>query len=346
MSSRPLLNCLPQLRRATLIHDGGGLTDGQLLGEFIRSRDEAAFACLVKRHAPMVFGVCRRIVGDSHIAEDAFQAVFLVLARRATIVRPREQVGNWLFGVAYRTALKARTELARRRSKEKQVLAMPHTEVMPPEIWHDVQAVLDEELARLPDKLRLAVVLCDLEGRPQREVARQLRLPPTTLANRVMSGAKASGRTVGTARHRFVRRRAGDDHRRRRRAGQRAPAVDFQGRPHCPCAFERHGSECGRIDSSRSTIRRSDAYDVSQQIANGFVLFHGGALSGGRGVPPHRSLGGARAGEVCRYATGDAAKPETAEREARRSRVLEASMRRYSRRDSDHRRNELFRRGR
>src|SRR5882724_4511998 len=102
------------LRRLVLARDGAGLTDGQLLGEFVRTADPAAFEGLVRRHGAMVLGVCRRVVGDRHAAEDAFQAVWVVLARRAATVRPRDHVGNWLFGVAYRTALKARGTLARR----------------------------------------------------------------------------------------------------------------------------------------------------------------------------------------------------------------------------------------
>ena len=190
MTPRPISSCLAHFRRAALLNGDSGPTDGQLLGEFIALRDETAFEALVKRHAAMVFGVCRRLVGDAHVAEDAFQAVFIVLARRAASIRPREQIGNWLYGVAYRTALKARATLARRHSREKQVVVMPHPEVLPQEIWHDVQIVLDAELAQLPDKLRLPVVLCDLEGRPQREVARQLKLPPATLANRLATARR------------------------------------------------------------------------------------------------------------------------------------------------------------
>ena len=99
---------MPHLRRAALSRDSAPLTDGQLLSAFVADRDPAAFETLVRRHGPMVFGVCRRVIGHTHTAEDAFQAVFVVLARKAAAVKPREQLANWLFGVAYRTALKAR----------------------------------------------------------------------------------------------------------------------------------------------------------------------------------------------------------------------------------------------
>ena len=185
----PSHRLLPHLRRIALSRDES-LTDAQLLGAFVAGRDEAAFAGLVKRHGPMVLGVCRRIVGDSHLAEDAFQAAFLVLARRAATVRPRELVGHWLYGVAYRTALKARGTALRRWAKEKQVDAMPHPHVSPDEVWADLLPVLDEERARLPEKYRAPVVLCDLEGRTQRDAARELKVPPATLANRLAAARR------------------------------------------------------------------------------------------------------------------------------------------------------------
>ena len=126
------------------------------------------------RHGPLVLGVCRRVLRDAHGAEDAFQATFLVLVRRAASVVPREAVGNWLYGVAYRTALEARRAAARRRARERQVHDMPHPTARPQEIGRELRPLLDEELSRLPDKYRSAVVLCDLEGRTRKEAARQL----------------------------------------------------------------------------------------------------------------------------------------------------------------------------
>src|SRR5215471_15359344 len=107
MSNSKASKFIQQLRRAMLLQDGAGMTDGQLLDCFLTQRDDAAFAALVRRHGPMVWGVCRRVLDNHHDAEDAFQATFLVLVRKASSVEPREMVVNWLYGVAYQTALKA-----------------------------------------------------------------------------------------------------------------------------------------------------------------------------------------------------------------------------------------------
>ena len=162
--------------------DGGELTDGQLLDAYLGGRDGAAFAALVRRHGPMVWGVCRRQLPCPQDAEDAFQATFLVLVRKAAAVVPRHMVGNWLYGVAYQTALKARALAARRRARERQGADMPEPETAPPDPWPDLQPVLDQELARLPARYRAVLVLCDLEGKTRREAARQLRVPDGTVA--------------------------------------------------------------------------------------------------------------------------------------------------------------------
>src|SRR5438477_1029213 len=107
-------NLIRHVRQAALLGDGGGLTDSQLLECFITRRDEAAFAALVRRHGPLVMGVCRRVLGNHHDAEDAFQATFAVLARKAASLQSRALLANWLYGVAYRTALRAKAMDARR----------------------------------------------------------------------------------------------------------------------------------------------------------------------------------------------------------------------------------------
>jgi RNA polymerase sigma factor (sigma-70 family) len=181
----------PGLQRVLRFSEIADRTDGQLLTAFLQERSEEAFAALVHRHGAMVLGVCRRVIGDSHLADDAFQAVFLILARRANAVLPREQVGNWLYGVAYRTAMRARMVLTRQRSREKQVEAMPDKPAPPTkDVWPDLHQIIDQELARLPDKLRFPIVLCDLEGRPQRTVAKQLGIALSTLAARLTSARR------------------------------------------------------------------------------------------------------------------------------------------------------------
>ncbi len=167
---------------------GGELTDGELLAQFVATRDEAAFAALVRRHGPMVLSVCRRMLHHTHDAEDCFQATFLVLARKAATVK-RESVGSWLYAVAYRTSLESRAVNARRRARERQVQDMPHPEVRPPEA-QDWRPWLDQELNRLPEKYRAAIVLCDLEGRSRKEAARLLRLSEGTLSSRLARGRR------------------------------------------------------------------------------------------------------------------------------------------------------------
>ena len=186
MATRQGNAVLQHLRRAILLDGGVGLTDGQLLGCFIDQRDDAAFAALVRRHGPMVLSVCRRMVGNLHDADDAFQATFLVLIRKASSIKPRELVGNWLYGVAYHTALKARALASRRQAREKQVTAMPEPETVVPENANlDLQLLLDQELSRMPDKYRVPIVLCDLEGKSRKEAARQLGWLDGTLSGRL-----------------------------------------------------------------------------------------------------------------------------------------------------------------
>jgi RNA polymerase sigma factor (sigma-70 family) len=178
---------LERLRRALAPADGAGLSDGHLLGRFVADRDEAAFAALVRRHGPMVLGVCRRLVRHAQDAEDCFQAAFLVLAQRAGSVRKRESLASWLYGVAYRVALDAAAAIARRRSRERQVGQMPQPGVAPAEP-QDWRPLLDQELTGLPEKYRAAVVLCDLEGQPRKEAARLLGVPEGTLSSRLAQG--------------------------------------------------------------------------------------------------------------------------------------------------------------
>ncbi|HEX5270556.1 MAG TPA: sigma-70 family RNA polymerase sigma factor, partial [Gemmataceae bacterium] len=180
--SGELSQVLEQLQQA-----GGGLSDGQLLARFVATRDEASFAALVRRHGGMVLGVCRRVLGDFHDAEDAFQATFLVLASRAASVLKRESVGCWLHGVAYHSALRAVSALRRRRCRERPMSDVPHPEVEPAEP-RDWLPVLDRELSLLPERYRAAIVACDLEGRTRREAAALLRVSEGTVSSRLARG--------------------------------------------------------------------------------------------------------------------------------------------------------------
>lgn len=162
-----------------------GWTDGDLLESFLAHRDDASFETLVRRHGDMVMGVCHRLLPNRQDAEDAFQVTFLVLARRASDVRPREQVGAWLHGVAYRTALGHRRALLRRGAKERPLHGVPDLPARAGPAGGELLQAIDRELECLPEKLRLPVVLCDLEGHSLREAARQLGLPDATLSNRL-----------------------------------------------------------------------------------------------------------------------------------------------------------------
>jgi C-terminal peptidase prc len=181
-------------------------TDGQLLEAFAARTDQAAFEEIVRRHGPMVLGVCRRILGDAHDAEDAFQAAFLVLVRNAPRIRKREAVGCWLHGVACRTAAHARTARARRRAHERKVAAVSVPEPSTSAGWDDLRPVLDEEVNALPQRYRAPVVLCYLEGLTYEEAAARLGCPLGTVAVRL---ARARDRLRARLAHRGVTLSAG-----------------------------------------------------------------------------------------------------------------------------------------
>ncbi len=186
MTGGRLTEVVRRLRRALGPPDDAGGTDALLLRRFASDRDEAAFAELVRRHGPMVLGVCRRVLRHEQDAEDAFQATFLVLARKAGALGRPGLLANWLYGVAHRTALKARAAAARRRVQERQVPAMAVAE--PDLDGGERGAILDEELGRLPEKYRAPLVLCYLEGKTREEAARLLSWPAGTVAGRLARG--------------------------------------------------------------------------------------------------------------------------------------------------------------
>ncbi|HEY7308021.1 MAG TPA: sigma-70 family RNA polymerase sigma factor [Gemmataceae bacterium] len=159
-------------------------TDGQLLARFVRQREEEAFAALLRRHGPMVWGVCRRILADADTAEDAFQATFLVLLRKAGSIRRPDRLANFLYGVAYRTAAKANALRARRQVHEGQSLVEVSVTDDDPG-WRELRPLLDEELQRLPEKYRAPLVLCYLEGKTYVETARALGWAEGTVSGRL-----------------------------------------------------------------------------------------------------------------------------------------------------------------
>ena len=203
MATAKLSTLVTRLQRRLSAPSDPDTTDADLLARFLSNRDEEAFALIVRRHGPMVFGVCRRVTGNHHLAEDAFQAVFVVLAAKAGAVRPRSALPAWLYGVAYRTALRARTMSDRRRrhlarSQGSGVRSQNGEPVADSSLSPDsclltteLAAILDEEIARLPEHLRLAVVLCELEGHSRKDVASRLGIPEGTLSSRLAAARKA-----------------------------------------------------------------------------------------------------------------------------------------------------------
>jgi RNA polymerase sigma factor (sigma-70 family) len=173
------------------------VSDGRLLSRFVTHGDQDAFAALVHRHGPMVLAVCRRACGDEHLAEDAFQAAFLVLARRAGNVKPRQAVRAWLYGVAVRTALGARARSARRRFREIPMPLVPDRPIPAAmAVESDALQALDEEIARLPRHSRAAVLLCELDGLSRKEAAVRLGIPEGTLSSRLGKARKVLARRL------------------------------------------------------------------------------------------------------------------------------------------------------
>jgi RNA polymerase sigma factor (sigma-70 family) len=165
-------------------------TDRELLARFVRERDQAAFKELVTRYGPVVLGVCRRVTAHPEDAEDAFQAVFLILARKAPSIRKPEVIGSWLHGVALRVARTARRSMLRRRTREIVVSVMPEQPAPVTETEPGLNPLLDEEMAALPSWYRDAIVLCDLRGLSRDEAAVALGVPLGTVSSRLANGRK------------------------------------------------------------------------------------------------------------------------------------------------------------
>lgn len=160
--------------------------DGPLLARFVARQDEAAFAVLVERHGGLVHGVCRRVLQNEHDVEDAFQATFLVLARKAHTIGKHQSLASWLYKVAYRIALRARSETARRRTQEQQAIQRPAQTAPADPAVKELGKVVDEEVHRLPEKYRTPILLCYLQGQTNEEAAEQLQCPTGTVKIRLM----------------------------------------------------------------------------------------------------------------------------------------------------------------
>jgi RNA polymerase sigma factor (sigma-70 family) len=195
MAAAPLASVLHHLR--SLATDE--LSDQQLLQRFAGTADEAAFATLVRRHGPLVLGVCRRVLGGGPDLDDVFQATFVILARKADSIRKQGAVGSWLYGVAYRLALELKTQIGRRRHRESGSPTLENlAETQPMHVdpstrasLHELGTILDEELQRLPATSRDALVLCHLEGLSNSEAAQRLGWPLGTLKGRVQRAREA-----------------------------------------------------------------------------------------------------------------------------------------------------------
>jgi RNA polymerase sigma factor (sigma-70 family) len=176
---------LHQLRALIGTQAAGDQSDGQLLERFAVHREAAAFTALIQRHGPMVFGLCRRVLRDHHQAEDAFQATFLVLVRKAPSLDRRRPLGNWLYTIAYHAALKARTSAARRLRREARAIRPDCVDARDEFESAELRLLLDAEVRRLPDKYRAPVILCYLQGRTNEEAAQELGWPSGTVKGRL-----------------------------------------------------------------------------------------------------------------------------------------------------------------
>lgn len=161
------------------------IDERQLLQRFVEKQDQSAFETLMKLHGRLVYGVCRRLLGHAQDAEDAFQATFLILARKAGSIRRSEHLSHWLYQVARRTSLKARFASAKRRETQ-MPSNTPETTIESKDLWPEVEPWLDQELSRLPEAYRLPIIVCDLEGRTHKEAARELDVPEGTFSTRLV----------------------------------------------------------------------------------------------------------------------------------------------------------------
>lgn len=185
MARQSLNGVLQHLRKMAAVQTYRGLSDREVLERFAVGHDEAAFTVLIERHGPMVLAVCRRALPNSHDAEDASQATFLVLARKAASIRKTTSLSSWLHGVACRVAARLKRDHARRKIRERAVRVPAPMDPAAEVSWREVQAILDDELQRLPERYRVPLILCYLECLTRDEAAQRLGLSPGSLHGRL-----------------------------------------------------------------------------------------------------------------------------------------------------------------
>src|SRR5262249_30929805 len=185
MANAPLGLVLRHIRKLADSETVKDLTDGQLLQHFSAQDDETAFAAILHRYGRLVMSVCRRVLHHEQDAEDAFQATFLILARKARSIQKREALASWLHGVAYHMASRAKRSATRRRNHELQASPMPQEKPHSELALRELQVILDEEVQRLPEIYRVPFVLCCLEGHGKTEAARRLGWKEGTVSGRL-----------------------------------------------------------------------------------------------------------------------------------------------------------------
>lgn len=196
MAATTLGTFLRGLKQAMATEALAGCSDRDLVERFRSGRDDAAFRAVLERHGPMVYQVCRRALNSAADVEDAFQATFLVLVRRGHTIRRHSSLASWLHGVAHRTALKLRTQADRRRRREARSARTTPAGLADDTTWGELRGLLDEELQRLPELCRVALLLCYLEGRTQDEAAAQLDVSKSTLRRHLERGRELLGRRL------------------------------------------------------------------------------------------------------------------------------------------------------
>jgi RNA polymerase sigma factor (sigma-70 family) len=186
MADTPLASVVRHIRKLLRAGESAGESDARLLERYIRQRDEDAFAALVRRHGPMVWRVCRRVLNHTQQAEEVYQATFLVLARRAARVRKPAALASYLYSVAYRIAVKVRADLRRRQGGRGEPIAEPTADPASEAACREVERILVEEVHALAEKYRMPILLCYWEGLSNEEAARRLGWPVGTVKTRLL----------------------------------------------------------------------------------------------------------------------------------------------------------------